>query len=94
MYFGQDAGSGPRLTQKEEDLLLKNLHVFMEGFRLLEQNESKAGENPENEDEKLFFIKKTQNNLVVWGKQNSLDDSSVKWIEKHVHLFFTSFRIV
>ena len=87
MYFGKDGGSVPHLTAEEENLILSNLHLFIEGFRHLE-NESNLVE-VEKEADRLFCIKKIRDLLPSWSERG-LD---ISWIEDHPDLFLEALNL-
>lgn len=75
------------LEEREKKLVIDNIAVLMEGFRLLRENEWYIDSGTLEESERLFAIKHIMGMLFRWSRKKVLEEEDVRSVKNYFGLF-------
>jgi hypothetical protein len=81
------------LTQKDEKLILENLNVLTDAFRLLSEREHYITGSNIEESERLYAIKKIRNSIPRWCRKKELTEEDKKMISSYFGIFLEALYI-
>ncbi|MFW5888246.1 MAG: hypothetical protein ACOCVY_00840 [Patescibacteria group bacterium] len=75
------------LAQEDEKLILENLSILTESFRLLSERENFITSSNIEESERLYAIGKIRNAIPRWRRKKELADEDKKMIINYFGIF-------